>query len=833
MNQSILCSFRGLFLFCVMLLSSGCTIEAFLEKEGSSKIDDAIPLTLIMDVGSAKTIEPMGGTPPFTYKSANSGYLDTSTGQYTIPVNASLEKETVEVTDSTGKTFAVTIRRKGFAPLMKVEMPQVTEMDQNYVSDAVWLSSGQVLATAVGSDNMGERWATYRSADNGVTWTRVDQFMGFSYVGESHPLAMAAKGNMVFVCGYGYLYDATPSDPASGWFVRRSVDEGTTWTTVDAWWEPPLGNHVCYDIAVSPATGFIYTVGYASSNSGDDWVVRESRDDGLTWQTIYRGVPGGGGSYAYGYQIEITPSGKLFIMGEAPSLLYFLKGEETAGTWSWTPASSIPAVLPRGDYELRGSLKVVSDTTAFYSCKVLNSGTIYRTTDGGMTWTEVYSGQSFLQGMTLTSSGSLIAVGGDRGSSTADWKVVRSSDGGTTWTVTDLDAQFGSAKKPYGLSITSHPSSAKVLAFSYNWNGNQSIAAFSPDDGVTWNEQGNVRFYWAFWSSISRLIRVSPTTLYAVFNTGDEEGYWPWVIKKSSDNGVTWQDADRFRLASGSTYVSDFIQGHDGALYAAGVKDGDRIIRRSADGVTWTDVFSVTGYSDNMLLTKHGNGATVFAYDDGTNIRIRTSNDGVSWNEVAVLGTPAGVDDISLKSLLVDDAANIFLVLQERTGVNGRTVVYRSADGGSAWTESLRGTFVDSYWSMTSSLRQSPSGEIFAYDGGSLFSSNDHGVSWSPYSNAPGGKVRDMAWSDGEMYFMVDDAVHKTAIVTAGDSPGSWIVVESVKQREVAGEAVNEFETELSRQFIYLSPSEILLNYSYNDPYLGARTFLRVLDTTD
>ncbi|WII71668.1 sialidase family protein [Bdellovibrio sp. 22V] len=832
MIQSISCAFQGLVLFMIVLLSSGCTIEAFLEKEALSLKEEAIPLSIIMDVGSTKKLEPLGGTPPFSYKPATSGYLDTSAGEYSIPVNAPLENETVEITDSTGKTFAVTIRRKGFAPFMKVEMPQVTEMDQNYVSDAVWLSSGHVLATAIGSDYMGERWATYRSADDGATWSRVDQFMGFSYLGESHPLSMVAKGSMVFVCGYAYLYDTTPSDPNSGWFVRRSTDEGTTWTTVDAWWEPPLGDHVCYDIAVSPVTGFIYAVGYADSGLGSDWIVRESRDDGMTWQTIYRGVPGGG-SYALAYQIEISPSGQLFIMGET-NTMYFLRGEENAGVWSWTPATSIPAVTPYGDYQLRGSLKVVSNTTAFYSCRVSSSGKIYRTTDAGVTWSEVYSGQSFLQGMTLTSSGSLVAVGGNRVSSTADWKVVRSADSGATWNVVDLDVQFGSTNKPYGLSIASHPTSSKVLAFSYNHVGDQSTSAFSADDGVNWSERGKVRFYWAFWSSLTKIIRASSTTLYAVFDTGDEEGGWPWLIMKSLDNGVSWQEADRFKLPSGQTYVHDFIQGHDGGLYAVGIKGADRLIRRSPDGVTWTDVlYAGAGYSDKMLLAKRGNTETIFAYDDGLTIRIHKSTDGVTWSEVTALTTPGGIDDITLKSVLVDDIGNLYVELRERTGGNGRCVVHQSRDGGVTWTESFRGAFVGDYYSFNSALRQSPSGEIFVSDGGGLFVSTDHGVSWSSSSNAPSSSIKDIAWIDNEIYFMVADTAHKTAVVKAGEASGAWVVMESSQQRRLVGETVDEYDVELHEdKFIYLGPSDILLNYTYNDPYLGARAMLRSLTTS-
>ncbi|WP_374073663.1 hypothetical protein [Bdellovibrio bacteriovorus] len=834
MIQSFYRTYRWLISLVIVLSCTGCTLEAILERgESSSELIDAIPLVLTVDVGAAKTIEPLGGTPPYTYSSAASGFLDTSTGLYSVPVNAQVSEEVIEVKDSAGKTFAVTVRRKGFREFRRIEMPQSAQ-DQNFVSDAVWLASGKVLTTAVASDNSGERWATYRSSDDGVSWTRVDHFMGFHYFGESHPLAMAAKGSTVFVCGYGYSYNATASDPNSAWFVRKSTDEGTTWTTSDEWWEIAGNDHVCYDIAVSPTTGFIYAVGYSDTVSGMAWTIRESQDDGVTWTTIYQTAPQAGGYENLAAQIDISPSGHLFVMGKtgASNNMYFLKGTFSMGTWSWTPATTIPAVVPFGTYELRGSLQVIDDNTAFYSCGV-DFGKVYRTLDAGVTWTQVYSGQKYLQGMTLTASGTLIAVGGDRTVSPRDWKVVSSSDG-TTWTATDLDATLSPPKNPYGVTIVSHPSNNKVLAFSSNQQDYQSAVAYSADAGASWSLLGEVRFEWAFWSSVRKVIRTSPSTLYAIFDTGDMEGDWPWVISKSTDNGVTWQDSDRFKTVADDTYVADLLQGHDGAIYAVGMKDGNKIIRRTTDGVTWSEVYSTGGSWGSMFLAKRNTSETYFVSDDGANIQVAKTTDGVTWSVVKTFATPGGVTDIELKSFMVDSAGYLHVSLLERINAAGTLVIYRSTDGGGNWTETFRSSSFPSYWDISGSLRLSPDGGIFVIESTSSLPLNsvDNGATWSSYASAPS-NVLDVGWSDSTAYFMIQDPTLGTVVVTQGATPGTWTVVESQSQRETVGDSVGEYEMELvTNKFMNLGPSELLLNYTYNDAYLGSRTILRVLDSS-
>src|SRR5205814_428740 len=74
------------------------------------------------------------------------------------------------------------------------------------------------------------------------------------------------------------------------WLVRRSLDDGATWSTVDA---PQLGNAFAWAIS-SDSQGGIYVAGREtvtvksgkSVMSYTEWIVRKSGDGGNTWGTV-------------------------------------------------------------------------------------------------------------------------------------------------------------------------------------------------------------------------------------------------------------------------------------------------------------------------------------------------------------------------------------------------------------------------------------------------------------------------------------------------------------------------------------------------------------------
>src|SRR5439155_17629554 len=82
----------------------------------------------------------------------------------------------------------------------------------------------------------------------------------------------------LFVTGYGTVVTVTKGKQTTQqyWYVRRSLDGGATWSTVDAY----AGGQAKGIGADAP--GNIYAVGA----NGSHWIVRKSTNGGASWATV-------------------------------------------------------------------------------------------------------------------------------------------------------------------------------------------------------------------------------------------------------------------------------------------------------------------------------------------------------------------------------------------------------------------------------------------------------------------------------------------------------------------------------------------------------------------
>src|SRR5205823_440979 len=124
-----------------------------------------------------------------------------------------------------------------------------------------------------------------KSSDGGLTWSVVDVFangeppMPLStccwYDFEYYAVGADANGNLFAAGSYVDYF----GDGADHWFVRRSVDGGTTWASVD----DLIGGQAA-GLAADTA-GNVYVVG--SLNGA--WTVRKGTPDsvgGIVWATV-------------------------------------------------------------------------------------------------------------------------------------------------------------------------------------------------------------------------------------------------------------------------------------------------------------------------------------------------------------------------------------------------------------------------------------------------------------------------------------------------------------------------------------------------------------------
>ncbi|MEY4440435.1 MAG: hypothetical protein RLY49_61 [Candidatus Parcubacteria bacterium] len=240
---------------------------------------------------------------------------------------------------------------------------------------------------------------------------------------------------------------------------------------------------------------------------------------------------------------------------------------------------------------------------------------VYTSTDGGVTWTEQTSAGA-KEWMSIISS----ADGTKLAAAAAVDKIYTSADGGVTWTEQNIISCGWS-------SITSSADGTKLAAACDQ--GGEGIIYTSTDSGVTWTEQSSAGF--RSWRDITS--SADGMKLAAV------DGSYGYVYT-STDGGVTWTE----RGSSGARIWTSITSSADGMKLAA-VDGNYGYVYTSADGgVTWTEQTSAGAKSWNSIASSA----------DGMNLAVTYSDSGY----VYTLRKSQDVIDISITSpianLLID-----------------------------------------------------------------------------------------------------------------------------------------------------------------------------------
>ena len=186
-----------------------------------------------------------------------------------------------------------------------------------------------VVGQALGP-NSSRRWLVRRSADQGQTWTTVDDFNGI------WASAVATSSSMIIVSGRG----GTLTNLSGGinadqpWTTRLSTDGGNSWTTVDSF-QLAADTHGWPKAAAIDQQGNLYLAGNAEISTGSfvtQWIVRRSVDGGQTWDTV--DTLDNGGLSASAESLVVDASGKVFAAGRTSS--GWLVRVSTNGGTDWT-----------------------------------------------------------------------------------------------------------------------------------------------------------------------------------------------------------------------------------------------------------------------------------------------------------------------------------------------------------------------------------------------------------------------------------------------------------------------------------------------------------------
>ncbi len=325
----------------------------------------------------------------------------------------------------------------------------------------------------------------WKSADDGATWTTVDASTDAG--GPQYNAIASDKLGTLYAAGTSF----SDSNGSETWFVRRSLDGGTTWATVDSLTNPyqadPFG-------VATDSGGNAYVVGSVEGSTSVVWTVRKSADGGNSWSTVDSFQSG---AVARALNVCSHPTAGIFVVG----LSYNTSGKKTTRQW-----------------------------------------TTRRSQDGGATWKTVdtYSAPSGLDvmGASVDAVGNIYVAG----QVSSAWVGRKSSDGGNTWATVDSFQNSATVivhNKPqtqYYLSVpyaivTDTYGNVFVVGSAGSANGAQWVVRENPVATGTWQ---NVDVFQAPFTGASATAAAADA-LGHVFVAGhgtDAAGALHWLIRK-------------------------------------------------------------------------------------------------------------------------------------------------------------------------------------------------------------------------------------------------------------------------------------------------------------
>jgi len=325
----------------------------------------------------------------------------------------------------------------------------------------------------------------------------------------------------------------------------KSTDGGVNWTKYLGWDD---SGHVP-EIAFHRQTpGTIYA---ATDILMKCWGgVYKSSDQGESWAEASQGI-----TAVPVQSVAIDPQDDAIIhVGAGSGHVY--RTEDGGETWSRTYLGSIGI----SDIAMNPQ-----DPQTIY----LASTRFYTSTDQGETFQEVDQVE-YPECIDIAADSSAIYVGASFGRG-----VYRSTSGGSTWSqITETLPLFGSSVCPI-LSIAVDPNDRDTVWAGMQYGGG---IARSTDGGDTWHVKGLTE------TNFVEAIAVDPTNSDEILAGG---GFWEGSIFKSTDGGETWQEK-----ASGIAFVQDFVYDPRNPRWVYAATEGYGVLRSFDGGESWHDYSS-------------------------------------------------------------------------------------------------------------------------------------------------------------------------------------------------------------------------------------------------
>ncbi|MBF0476590.1 MAG: hypothetical protein HQK59_12330 [Deltaproteobacteria bacterium] len=458
--------------------------------------------------------------------------------------------------------------------------------------------------------------------------------------------------------------------------VFKTSDGGSTWTQIN---DGLLSSTISASkievdsLAIDPA-GTVYAgIMLYSAPSGVFKMV------GGTWTNVYN-------SNSVHFQttnaLAIDTAGTVYAGLSIDGIVKTINGGTT-----WTPINGTSTtILPtdsNGYINVR-ALAVDSTNNIVYAGTDGNktsSGGVYKTTDGGTTWTATDS--THLPPSDVVSSLAVDPANSNTVYAGTLWGgVFKTTNGGTSWTNIN------------GATLTHNYITSLTISGGTVYAGTDGGPFYSTDGGASWT-QGNA-------AQVNALATGTAGTVYAGTLGG---------VSKTTDGGTTWNNA----IGTGLTAITYSLTADTVGKVYAGTDGG--VFETANSSMAWTQINAGLATWDDLTvwsLTTDTNG-TVYA--GGHNCGVHKWS-GTAWTQIN--GTsPTNLTNLYVHSLAADTAGAIY------AGTEGGVLSTATSNPG-AWAQ------INTSLSTVYALAVYPSGTVYAgTNAAGVFKMTYAGGSWT------------------------------------------------------------------------------------------------------
>jgi photosystem II stability/assembly factor-like uncharacterized protein len=590
----------------------------------------------------------------------------------------------------------------------------------------------------------------WKSLDGGATWKAItDKLSSLA----SGALACDPANPDILYYATGEQHEALDSFAGDGLF--RSLDAGMTWTKIAT--RASIGDFVAR-VAVNLANPNLL---YLASSRG----LLRSTDGGTNWTVTQSGN--------WGYDLVLHPTDSTILYGAVYGLGVY-KSINSGATWTrLTGGFPAPGSFQRLQIALARSNPLV-----LYASLVSPSGTLagmYRTTDGGTSWTRLSATPDYLNGqgwydncLTVDPTNENVCYAGGLFPYDVGYHgIIRTTNGGASWTDITI-ANDGTQVHPDQHTFAWGPDGTL-------WLGNDGGVWKTPSPGATWTNRNDGLEITQFYT-----VGLHPSDPNQILGgTQDNgsvryDGNPEWFQAVSGDGGPVLYQLDNpnlyyttyifmdpvFKFDSGA--FVDIVTGGwsnlDRADWANGPLISDpnapntilagtyRVWQTNDGGVSWSPISGDLTNGGVLLSIAAIAGSPGTYYAAASDGRVSyTNNSGVTW-----VPRGAGLPGFPIHRIVPKPGAPLTAYLCSANAFGAQ--VWKTIDGGATWMN-ISGD-LPGVVGLALTVDFTPSTPVLylGTDNG-IFSSQDDGAEWVKETHGiPSCPVLDLAFDPVNRY---------------------------------------------------------------------------------